>query len=708
MSETLVGAPPARTGYQDLSRIANPKTIAIVGVSDESAFAAGTRATLEESSAEVFFVHPKYEQVFGRKAYNSLGEIGQPIDVVFSATSAPRLVDTAREGAELGIGGIATLAAGFAEMGGEGIRLQEELIEAASAGGFPLVGPNGIGMIDVRHGNWLTMLPRWPARPGGLSAVAHSGGTIEAIGSASARPGGPGLNLMFSAGNEPVTDLADYVNFLAEDEETKAIILVLEKIRRPEPFFDAARRALENDKPIVAVKLGRSERAQRLAASHTGAIVGDTWTYDVAFAQAGIQLAGDIDEAVDRVQFLERLPRQKWVPVKGLAVLTGTGGFAQMAADLAEIEDVDVPELPQLEPFVKENIPGGDAANPLDTTVMGLSTPGLWERILRTYADEDDVDVVLFPSQHADWDGKAGPTAADVVAQVARDYPSKAFVLSAVAGTPGKWLEHYEDDGVVVTNGPRGFMRGLHTLGAFVRTRKDAVVAPASGVATSAAPAGPRFAEPEGTMLGFGATMEMVREAGIAVAPYQIVERAEEADPDFDGPYVVKLADVAHRTEHDAVRIKVAREDIPAAIAELQAIAAKDGLPSTIAIQAMVAGHGEAFIGITGNSELGPVVVFGLGGIFVEVFKRVGGRMAPFSEQDAAELVAEFDDLGVMDGHRGAKPWNRDKIVETLMAASRLAASGRGWIDSIDLNPLIVTDDGPVAVDGLCLLAEPS
>jgi len=120
----------------------------------------------------------------------------------------------------------------------------------------------------------------------------------------------------------------------------------------------------------------------------------------------------------------------------------------------------------------------------------------------------------------------------------------------------------------------------------------------------------------------------------------------------------------------------------------------------------MVKGHGEAFIGITGRSDLGPVVVFGLGGIFVEVFKRVGGRIAPFDEEDAVELIAEFDDLGVLEGHRGKEAWNRGDLVKTLLAASALAASGRDWMDSIDINPLIVTAEGLVAVDGLALIRE--
>jgi hypothetical protein len=167
---------------------------------------------------------------------------------------------------------------------------------------------------------------------------------------------------------------------------------------------------------------------------------------------------------------------------------------------------------------------------------------------------------------------------------------------------------------------------------------------------------------------------------------------------------VVKLADVAHRTEHGAVLTGISAADVAGAVETLRKIAARDGLPDTVALQPQLAGHGEAFIGLTGDTELGPMVAFGLGGVFVEIMKRVGGRLAPFSPAVAEELVAEFDDLGVIDGVRGMAPWDRAALIITLCNAGRLVAGGRRWIRSMDLNPLIVTQQGLVAVDCVCFV----
>jgi acetate---CoA ligase (ADP-forming) len=167
----------------------------------------------------------------------------------------------------------------------------------------------------------------------------------------------------------------------------------------------------------------------------------------------------------------------------------------------------------------------------------------------------------------------------------------------------------------------------------------------------------------------------------------------------FDGPYVMKLADVAHRTEHGAVRLAVPADGLEAAVGELRALASLDGLPALVAVQPMVAAEGEAFIGIRARSELGPVVAFGLGGVFVQVFGRVSGRMAPFTLADATELIAEFDDLRVLDGLRGKRPWDRDALAAILVSAGTLAASGRDWIDTFDINPLVYGPAGFTAVD---------
>jgi acyl-CoA synthetase (NDP forming) len=697
------GGEPAPGGRPSLDRVMSPRTVAVVGIRESSAYAHAAQRSLA-SDAEFFFIHPQAESVFGHRTYPDLRTLGRPVDVVFSALGAARTVEVVEQAAEIGAGGVVTVAGGFAELGAGGIRLQRRMVAAAHAGNMPVIGPNGIGLINVPGRLDLTILSDFRRRAGGLSAATHSGAMIEAMASSASRVGGVGLNLLVSAGNEAVTDLADYLDYFARDEGTRVIALAVEKIRRPEAFFDAARRCLAAGKPIIALKLGRSERAQRMAASHTGTLTGDTWVYDVAFKQAGILPAYDIDDLVDRAQFLEQLPRQRWTPVRGLAVLTGTGGFAQLASDLADVEHVDVPEVERFRPFVEANIPGGSVPNPLDITGFAGSIDGLWRKVLSEYEAAPEFDALLFASQHADWNRRNFLVDQFVEAGEASDKP---FVIAPLAGVGGEWLAEARQHEVAVGNGLRGCLRGLHTMGAFMRVRPGSAVRPPWDIPELPRPGADTIAVLDGAMLPFAATMNLLRAAGIPVAPYHLIPGdAVVAPPPFPGPYVVKLADVAHRTEHHAVRLGVTEASLAAAVSGLRDIAAAGQLPAMVAVQPMLAGHGEAFVGIKGDSELGPVVAFGLGGVFVEVMRRVGGRMAPMTAQDAGELIEEFADTGVLDGFRGAPAWDRGAIAEVLVAASRLGAGGRGWIDSVDINPLIVTGHGPVAVDGLCLLRE--
>lgn len=684
-----------------LDRVLDPKTIAVVGISETSGFADAARRSLD-ADAEFFFVHPKANQIFGRQTYPDLASVGRPIDAIFSCVSAARTVEVVEQAAAIGAGGVVTVAGGFAELGEAGAPLQRRMVEHARAGNLPVIGPNGVGLVNVPRKLDLVILPNFARRPGGLSVAMHSGAMIEALAASAWRAGGVGMNLMISAGNEPVTDMADYLDYFARDEGTRVIALVVEKIRRPRAFFDAAARCLDAGKPIVALKLGRSERSRRMAASHTATLTGDTWVYDVAFDQAGILPAHDIDDLVDRVQFLEQLPRGRWSPVRGLAVLTGTGGFAQLASDLADGEKIDIPEAPRLRPFVAEHVPGGLVPNPLDATGFINGSDERWATIVGEYAAAPEFDAYLFASQHADWDHNEAMS--DAFAAVARD-SEKAFVVAPLAGNAGRWLERYRPDGVAIGNGLRGCLRGLSTMSRFMRLRPGTRVAPASEIAPRPAPDVATIEVAEGAMLPFAATMDLLAAAGIPTAPYHLIPAsAAVTPPAFAGPYVAKLADVAHRTEHDAVRVGVEPGRLRAAVDDLRAIAAADGLAPLVAVQPMVAGHGEAFIGLEGSSELGPVVAFGLGGVFVEILKRVAGRMAPMTHGDAADLIAEFDDVALLDGFRGSPAWNRAALGEVLVAASRLAASGRDWIESIDINPVMVTSDGPVAVDGLCLV----
>jgi acyl-CoA synthetase (NDP forming) len=703
MTQSSAADPPA-SGRPLLDRVLDPKSVAIVGASESSRYAANSLGTLD-SDAEVFFVHPRHPSVFGQKTYPSLRSIGTPVDAVLSMMGAERTADLVEEAAECGAGGVVTVAGGFSEFGGDGLVLQERVGAAAWAAKMPVIGPNGVGYINVPKKLDLTMLPHFSRRSGGVSMIAHSGAAIEAMGAAAWRAGGVGFNLMISAGNEPVTDMADYLDYLADDPATEIIALVVEKIRRPEAFFAAAAKARIAGKPVIAIKLARTERTQRMAMSHTGSLTGDAWTYEQAFKQAGIMRADEIDELVDRVQFLEQLPRSQWSPVRGLFVFTGTGGFAAMAGDMADTEGVDIPEVGRLSEFIGSMVPGATVPNPLDATGFMNSQPEVVEQIMQTYLSAPEFDASIFLSQFADWD-MGGRKGAEDFARRTQAAGVGTSIIAPLAGNGGQWLEALSREyGVAIGNGLRGCLRGLNTMASFVRSRPDARIHSPGSVPAVAQPAVAAVASEAGPMLPFGATMDLLAAAGIPVAPYHLVrEPADTAGVPFTGPYVVKLADVAHRTEHGAVRLGVTAERLDEVTAELRQLAARDGLPELVAVQEMITVEGEAFIGVRGRSELGPVVAFGLGGVFVEVLGRVSGRLAPFTVADAGEMIAEFDDLGVLAGVRGQRAWDRDALTAILVQVSRLAAGGREWIDTLDINPLVFDGQRFVAVDGLCLL----
>ena len=574
-----------------------------------------------------------------------------------------------------------------------------------------VIGPNGLGYVNVRHGISLTIASRHKRRPGGISVISHSGAMLSGVAMATWLYDGCGLNVIVSAGNEAVTDLADYVDYLTDDPETTAIGLIIEKIRRPAEFFAAVRRAIEAGKPVVALKLARNERSQRMAASHTAALTGDAWVYDVALRQAGVALAYDPEELVDRLALLDQIPRTRWTPVRKLGVVTMTGGYASLSLDLAAAEGIQVPELDSFAPWIQSTLPGITVPNPLDTTGLGGA---MWPEIISRYAASDELDSLLVIHPLADEDASGGARVVSEFAKAAAEV-AKPAVVANCSGVPGSWAKEYLGDGVLALGrGLRPSLRGLQTLGAFASYRAalaaaapDAVQSAGATVPVLPRPTAAPVHEPEGDMLPFAATMALLAEHGIPVAPYVIVP-AEASGPaggiQFAGPYVVKLADVAHRTEHNAVRLGVTADGIPGAIAELRAIAASDNLASAVAIQPMISATGEALLGVQGESELGPMVVFGLGGIFAEALGKVGGRMAPFDTAQADALIDEFRDVKVMHGFRGRPAWDLDGLADILVAAGKLAAGGRDWIASLDINPLLYGPDGFQAVDALLLV----
>lgn len=695
-----------QTHQQALARLLNPKTIGVAGMKTDHYFMTYIERTLKHSDAEIYWINPRVDEVNGEKTYPSIGAVPVPLDAIFVANGAEVAVTYAEEAAELGtVGGLILVSGGFAEQATErGIELQNRLKAAADKGGFAVAGPNGLGLVNVPLNVSLAMQGDYAKRrPGGISLVSQSGAVLHGIVLAGGERPPLGFKNIISAGNEAVTDLADYVNYFADDPDTTAIGLVIEKIRRPKEFFAAARKAILAGKPIVALKLARSARTQELAASHTGSLTGDAWVYEVAFKQLGIGLARDPDELIDRLAIIEQLDPKFWNKAENLAVLTFTGGYASMATDLAADEGVNVPPLDELRPWIQALIPGVVVANPLDTASAGGP---VWDEILEKYGTHPGVDVAMIVHPLGDEDGGAGSSIVDTFARASEKY-GKPFIVVNCATALGDWAQEIVDSlpGAATGYGPRSALRGIETLGHFVRAREK-LQAEARVVPVLPRPSGATIQEPEGKMLNFADAMALLESAGIPPAPFHLIPLdAEVSTPSFAGPYVVKLADVGHRTEHGAVLLKITEEGLADAVATLRAIAERDGLQPLVAVQPMASFRGEAFIGLQ-NSELGPLVVFGLGGIFVEVLKKVGGRLAPFDRSEAESLIEEFRDAQLLHGFRGQPAWNLDRLADLLVAAGDLAAGSAEWLDSLDVNPLLVVGDDYLAVDALVIVRD--
>jgi acyl-CoA synthetase (NDP forming) len=683
-----------------LDRLLDPGSVALVGLSDQSGRPARF-TSLFDGGREVFVVNPRYPRVMGRPTAASLTELGRPVDCVVSMVSADRTAELAEEAAGLDVGGLVLLAAGFAEHGPDGARLQARVRAAAEAGGFAALGPNCLGFENVPGGLRLSFANEEDHHAGGISVVAQSGTMVTAL-TLAGNAQGAGFNLLISSGNEAVTDTADLLDHLAEDPATTTIGLVLEKIHRPDAFRAAARKAIEAGKPIVALKLGRDPRAGKLVASHTGSITSDGWLYDIAFRQLGISVARDPEEAADRLSLASRIPPERWTPVERLAIVNYSGGFATLGLDVAMEEGLEVPELEELLPWVRERIPSAQAANPLDPTGLGVR---YWPEILERYLASPEVDALFTTHPITKPDERTGEVFIRPVAEAAAAV-AKPVVLANSAGFPPAWAAAYGGEALAFGNGVRGSLRGLETIGSFVRHR-ERLRPPVPAPAPRSCPNDAVVTTAGIRMLGFAATMTLLRDAGLPVARWQAIDPADDL-PDlrvpFEPPWAVKLADVPHRTELGAVRLGVTATELPAVVAELRDLARRSTLPPTVVVQPMVEGSGELFVGIQGQSELGPAVMLGLGGVFVEVLGRVRGRLAPFDLDEARALIDELRGTGVLHGHRGSTPWDLDALARILVAAGDLAASGAGWIESLDVNPLVGGPGGFLAVDALLVV----
>lgn len=693
------------------------RSVAVIGAS-EHGYGAGPGNALRDLgfTGRYFPVNPRRSEVQGVPCYPEVARVPEPIDLAVIVVGRERVPATLAACADRGARAAVVVSAGFVESDERGAALQRELAAVARERGVLLVGPNCFGVASlVARSAGFTGHGLRNARTGNVAVLSNSGGLLnEVISYGNAR--GLGFSHLASTGNEAGVTAAEVLDFYVADPSTDVLLAIVETMRDPRLFVEVAERARSAGKPIVALKIGSSEKAARAALTHTGALAGSDEVYSALFQQKGIVRVRDLDELVEVGGLLSgATPILRRRRLERAAIIEISGGGKGLACDTAAAAGVELPDLSAaVAPALRDLLaPGARVENPLDTGLTWGSEEmdRLYPRALDALAREDAIDVVVsrftIPAE--------GPLGAirrrvDEMVAARQAHPDRLFVVLSRTSDrfSDEWRRVLADEGVVFL---QGYGRGLASLGALARYSRH-LRARTERHDASTPPAPVDVALPPGeAALDEIASKDLLRASGVPIVPTALATTADSAvrlARGYGHPVALKVVSplIVHKSDRGGVRLGLRDDDaVHAAFDDLREVARAAGGPfDGVAVQPMAAPGLELVIGGHRDAQFGPVVLFGLGGVFVETLRDVAMRVAPLERTDAEAMLDEIAGSALLRGARGSPAVDRCAIVDALCALGALML-GVPRIASVDLNPVIARADGIVAVDARVVLA---
>jgi acetyltransferase len=684
-----------------LSDLFAPDRVAVVGATEREgsvgrAITANLRADFEGT---VVPVNPNYETVLGLTCVPGVADADADLAVVVVPPDVA--VDVIREAGEAGVKSVVVVTAGFSETGSDGAARERELRAVAEEYGLYLVGPNSLGVLSTRRGLNATFGPD-NALPGNISFMSQSGAFITAV-LDWAGDQGVGFTDVVSLGNEAVLDETDFVRFWGEDPETDVVIGYLEGIDDGRAFVDAAREVTA-ETPVVLVKSGRTDAGAQAASSHTGTIAGSDAAYEAGLEQAGVVRAESVEELFDAAEVLASQP----VPdEESVAVVTNAGGPGVMATDavgdsplsMASFGDGTLSAL-------SERLPEeGNIYNPVD--VVGDADIDRFRAALDVVAADGNVGAVVVlsaPTAVLDYEELAR-----AAVEVREDHgkPVVACMMGGTRVSPAETV--LREAGVPNYFDPARAVGSLAALVRYGRVR-GREYEPATEYDVDRERAHEVLSAVHGrreNRLGVEA-MDLLGAYGIETPAGAVADSPSDAEAVADevgGPVVMKVVspDILHKSDIGGVRVGVDRTDVADAYEDLVTRARNyqpDAQVLGVQVQEVVdvdAGV-ETIVGTNRDPQFGPLVLFGLGGIFVEVLEDTTVRVAPVSEEEARDMTADIDAAPLLRGARGRDPVDVDAVAETIGRVSQLVCDFPAVLE-LDINPLVATPDGVQAVD---------
>lgn len=686
-----------------LDSLVAPRSVAILGASDDPTRIGGRPiAYLREGGyrGAIYPVNPKRERVQGLPAFASLADLPEAPEAAIVALPAPLVEEAVAALGAAGTRACTIFSSGFAEVGEEA--LQARIAQSAHAHGMRVLGPNCLGLFNVQsgfYGTFSTTLDRGTPQPGSLSIVSQSGAFGSHLYYLSRRRG-LGMRTWISTGNEADIDVAECLEHLAQDDGTRVIMAYAEGFRDGEALVRALETARREAKPVIFMKVGRSEVGAQAASSHTAALAGADEVVDAILRQYGAYRARTTSELVD----IACAASASALPAgRRIGLVTISGGVGVLMADEAAERGLDVAPLPEpVQRALKEKLPFAGVRNPIDITAQAFNDPSLLASNIETVLAQGGYDaVVAFFTSIPGSAANAGPVR-DALERVRQAHPDFPLLLSMLVPEPMR--RDYEAMGYPVFEDPSTAVGAIAAMAGFAEafSRPPGASAPAARAAA---------ALPDGA-LDEAQAKALLAQAGIPVPDERLARDAEEAVAAWRAAgraVALKLAspDIAHKTEVGGVVLGLDAEvPIREAFAGILA-RAREAAPQARLSGVLVAPmetHGvETILGVMRDPVFGPVVLLGMGGVLVEVLRDVSFRRAPVDEEEALRMIAELRCAAIFDGVRGAPPADRTALARAVAALSRFAVAHADTIESIDVNPLLVRSEGAgaVALDAL-------
>ncbi|KKK36893.1 hypothetical protein WQ57_16760 [Mesobacillus campisalis] len=691
-----------------LSALFNPKSIAIIGASpDDQKIGGRPLSYLQKYGYEgvIYPVNPKYEEMNGLTCYPDIKAVKAPIDLAIIAVPKAVVLQTLKKCIDQQVRSVIIFSAGFAEIDEEGEKLQDEISQLAKQNNVRVLGPNCLGMFNVGkgvYGTFSTIIEDEKPLKSNIGFVSQSG----AFGShvfTLARQHNIGFSYFVATGNECDVDVADCLEFLANDPDTDVIACYLEGTKVGDKLIRALKLARENGKPVIALKVGRTSVGMKAALSHTGSLVGADEVFDTVFRQYGVYRAETIEEFLDVTYAASKLPFPKGNRV---AVFTVSGGVGILLADQLSANGMTLPETPkQVKEKLREILPIAGVQNPIDTTAQISYMPTLLEDFMHSVLSSGEYDSALVFLGFA---GLKLDSLQDRISTLKtmqerfKDIPQIVVTINSQESR-----KMFSDAGICVIEDPSRAVTVSKALHYFAN-REEAVSE------ETLLPEKQDIFGPATLLTEYG-SKKILKQFGVPITEEKLAKTAEEAIQfanEIGYPIVLKgmSPQILHKTEKGLVVLKLKdNEEVRSEFERLKAIIAEtEGAEfEGVLVQEMLNQESvEMVVGSKKDPIFGQIVMVGMGGIYIELLKDVSMRKAPVSSREAAKMINELQASPILRSYRGKPPYDVAGLSSLISQFSHFIVTYEDMLSEIDLNPVMVFPQGQgiKVADGLMTL----